>query len=819
MSEAVPGRPASGRGRLRALLAVAALTAGLLTLPTVAVPASAALPPGHGEVVVTVTDARTGAPVVDAGVQAVEQAPGDGYASEWTDASGRATLTLPAGRYDVEIDHERYVGGPLPQAVVVVAGAPTPVAARLERGSTIRAMISFDRRPAPGVFVTAERITGDYSRSCTTGPDGSCELAGLPAGEYRGLASPLGADDPDYTFYGDAEWLAGGSTLHVGADAVVEVAVELQPQGLLAGTVALPFALAGGDVGVGVAVEYLDDGSGEDTDYAFLDIAPGATAPFSVQVDTGRPFRIALEGYRADRSVLLRQYWTPSGMAAEGSSLQVGFSEKREVQLTGTLGASIEGTISVASVPGTRASGLAMAAPAPRALPGGAAPDLRAAAGARPDSSVDGFFAEREAAQRQDTAAGAPRAADSPAEDGAVGDPLAAITLYQELEDGLWPIDWTIVGGAEMLDRTVPFAFGGLAPGSYTLRFEGEPCSEYWRDQPTLESATRIRITAAGTVVPIAASLRSDAAGCPDVALPDAARLSGSDRYETAIAISQSSYWDGGAQVVYLASGQNYPDGLAAGPAAAHQGGPVLLTPTASIPQSVLDEIERLGPAQIVIVGGEPSVSGAVERAVRGLGIGEVVRLGGTDRFHTSRLVAEHAFAEGADSAFFATGFKFPDALAAGPAAAALGGPVLLVNGTTATLDAATRTTVSALGIRWAGVVGDGQSVSAGIEADLAGRVGAADRFAGADRFATAAALGEVFSMAPVVFVASGEGFADALPGAAAAGAWGAPMVLARSGCMPEVTRTTIERWGPELTILLGGEPTLGRSTASYVTC
>lgn len=306
--------------------------------------------------------------------------------------------------------------------------------------------------------------------------------------------------------------------------------------------------------------------------------------------------------------------------------------------------------------------------------------------------------------------------------------------------------------------------------------------------------------------------------GDPTEPLPTAQRIAGADRYSTAVEISRRAF-PSRAPVVYLASGESFPDGLAAGPAAAAQGGPVLLTTRASAPRVVLDEIDRLRPERVVIVGAEPSVSAEVETTVRQLPTApEVVRLGGTDRFHTSRLIAEYAF-ESATDALVATGLKFPDALAAGPLAARRGGPVLLVNGGSGTLDTETRETLERLGVGWVGVVGDASSVSAGIASGLGSAGIDVDRYAGADRFATAAQLAREFGVVETAYLASGTGFPDALAGAAAAGATGAPLLLSRHGCMPAATRSALIRAEPDDVLVLGGLPTLSQAAAAYTRC
>ncbi|UOW01518.1 cell wall-binding repeat-containing protein [Agrococcus sp. SCSIO52902] len=306
--------------------------------------------------------------------------------------------------------------------------------------------------------------------------------------------------------------------------------------------------------------------------------------------------------------------------------------------------------------------------------------------------------------------------------------------------------------------------------------------------------------------------------GDPTITLPTATRVSGADRYATAVQVSRRTFATT-APVVYLASGQDFPDGLAAGPAAAHEGGPVLLTPQGSIPQAVLDEIRRLRPAKVVIVGAEPSVSAAVQAAVQALDPNrEVVRLGGVNRYETSRLIAEHAF-DAAASAFVATGIRFPDALAAGPAAALRDGPVLLVDGRAAHVDAATLATLQDLGVGWAGVVGDASSVSQGIAAGIGAAGLTVQRYAGSDRYATAVQLSRLFSDVSAAYVASGTGFPDALAGAAAAGATGAPLLLTGPSCMPATTRSALIAFMPDDVLVLGGTPTISEASAQYTSC
>ena len=74
---------------------------------------------------------------------------------------------------------------------------------------------------------------------------------------------------------------------------------------------------------------------------------------------------------------------------------------------------------------------------------------------------------------------------------------------------------------------------------------------------------------------------------------PSVIRLSGSDRYSTATAISKHAF-PSGASTIYIATGLNYPDALAGGPAAGVNDAPILLVRTDCIPGTTETEIERI---------------------------------------------------------------------------------------------------------------------------------------------------------------------------------------------------------------------------------
>jgi putative cell wall-binding protein len=104
----------------------------------------------------------------------------------------------------------------------------------------------------------------------------------------------------------------------------------------------------------------------------------------------------------------------------------------------------------------------------------------------------------------------------------------------------------------------------------------------------------------------------------------------------------------------------------------------VLLVEDDSIPSVVADELRRLSPDRIVVLGASAVVSTEVETELGQFTVGGVSRLGGSDRWETSAEISASTFQPGVDVVFLANGRNFPDALAGAAAAGSLGGPVLL---------------------------------------------------------------------------------------------------------------------------------------------
>lgn len=315
-------------------------------------------------------------------------------------------------------------------------------------------------------------------------------------------------------------------------------------------------------------------------------------------------------------------------------------------------------------------------------------------------------------------------------------------------------------------------------------------------------------------------------------------RLAGSDRFATAVAISQERYAPGdlAGGAVVLATGLSFPDALAGSTLAGAVGGPILLTRPDSLPGAVRSEISRLGARTVYVLGGPRAVSDSVLAAVRSIpGVTRVERVYGRDRYATAAAVARKTRsilgASMPRTAFLASGLNFPDALAAAPVAAANGAPILLTG--PASLAPAARSAISDLGITDVIVVGGPRVVTEGARSAAASLVGGTAhtrRVSGANRYETAQRLAEwaaeldspgadgfvgtsanpqalrALSEAASAGFASGENYPDALAGGALCGLAGSPMLLVEPDRVPSAV------WSRHLSRLAGHGRVFGKS-------
>ncbi len=255
------------------------------------------------------------------------------------------------------------------------------------------------------------------------------------------------------------------------------------------------------------------------------------------------------------------------------------------------------------------------------------------------------------------------------------------------------------------------------------------------------------------------------------VTVGDADRLAGADRYGTAANLvrmmwngSEDPWWNEGpwGNAAILASGEDYPDALAATPLSLRSGNPILLTRSGSLPPEVAAEIVRLSLSAtwtgndftVYVCGSSATISDEVVRQVEALdNVVKVVRIAGGNRFETAAALSDAAddldlgrrrptASMEADSvvreAFVVNGQMWADGLGAGPVAGFAHAPLLMCTRTA--LPPATRDWISDNGVSNVHVIGGPSTVDTSVLDAIASlpTTPTVDRIAGADRWGTA---------------------------------------------------------------------------------
>ncbi|MGB3830101.1 MAG: cell wall-binding repeat-containing protein [Ornithinimicrobium sp.] len=343
--------------------------------------------------------------------------------------------------------------------------------------------------------------------------------------------------------------------------------------------------------------------------------------------------------------------------------------------------------------------------------------------------------------------------------------------------------DSATVAPSETVAMTATWS--GLAPGAHYLG------SINYDANGTMVDRTLVNITAAPLEVD---------------------RIAGEDRYDTAAKIALS--YPEAVDTVFVSSGLSFADALSGSSAAStatvpgtleagNQAAPMLLTRSERLPDPTVAALNELDPDQIVILGGTKVVSPAVENALEDYGT--VERIGGSDRYETSQLLAE-TYPEDVPVVYVASGAEahFADALSGGALAGTQGAPVVLVRPDR--VDDFTQAALDYLNADEVVVLGGPAAVSETVYRSI----GADNRLWGDDRYKTAVAISNEFEGdIAATLVASGLAWPDALAGASFSGYLGQPLTLSGTNDVPDVVMTELDRLSPDSVTLLGGQKVL----------
>jgi len=306
-------------------------------------------------------------------------------------------------------------------------------------------------------------------------------------------------------------------------------------------------------------------------------------------------------------------------------------------------------------------------------------------------------------------------------------------------------------------------------------------------------------------------------------AKPPKVRITGDDRYAMSVAASHAAFpGRARAPVVFLVSGESQAEAYGAVPAAAVQGGAVLLTRPDGIPRVTAAELDRLDPDRIVLVGGTKVLGPAVARAAADHAPA-VDRVEGGSPVGTSSELTRYAFPE-ATRAWVVAEDRPEHAVVAATAAAASRSPVLVVDGSAGRLPSGQADLLRELGVTSVTVVGPESAVSAGIADDLEAVVGAGEvvRASGKDRYDVAARVNELAFPdldKGIAYVGNGRAMTNAYAGAFLAGLSKRPLYYALPYCVPSTVRPALVGPGVSRVVLLGSESSVRRLAGRLEPC
>jgi putative cell wall-binding protein len=155
-------------------------------------------------------------------------------------------------------------------------------------------------------------------------------------------------------------------------------------------------------------------------------------------------------------------------------------------------------------------------------------------------------------------------------------------------------------------------------------------------------------------------------------------RIGGATRYDTSEQINDKLNAAQGTPVI-IASGENFPDALSISSIAAAKGYPILLTQDNTLPDQTKDELNKIKPSAIYVIGGTGVISQNTFNALKNYSSG-VYRISGADRYETSLNICKTFDFNNSSTMVIATGTDFKDALSGSTVAAKYNAPILLIN-------------------------------------------------------------------------------------------------------------------------------------------
>lgn len=237
-------------------------------------------------------------------------------------------------------------------------------------------------------------------------------------------------------------------------------------------------------------------------------------------------------------------------------------------------------------------------------------------------------------------------------------------------------------------------------------------------------------------------------------------RIYGQNRFKNAVEISKKGWIT--AQKVFIANGYKFTDSLTGSPLAALNNAPILLTRDNTLPEETLAELKRLKAKEIVILGGELSVSKNIVNTLKQNGF-NVSRIGGNNRYTQAELVANEIMkVEGKNrDAFLTSGEVFSDALSISTVASGKRLPIYLTRGNR--LDQSVLNAIPFVN-SWK-IIGGKLSISKSVENEMKKAGAKVKRIEGQNRYEVNRNVLNYYGVPEKhLYVTSGEHYSDTLP-------------------------------------------------------
>ncbi|MCI6001283.1 MAG: cell wall-binding repeat-containing protein, partial [Finegoldia magna] len=248
-------------------------------------------------------------------------------------------------------------------------------------------------------------------------------------------------------------------------------------------------------------------------------------------------------------------------------------------------------------------------------------------------------------------------------------------------------------------------------------------------------------------------------------------RIAGQNRYESAAKISREQFTN--AKKVIVVNAQKYADALSATTLSDGKYS-ILYTEKDSLPTATRNEIQRLSPVEVYLLGGQQSISAGIENILKKYS-DKVTRIAGRDRYETSAKVAAMSNKK---NVVIASGENFSDPLYASSYAYSNNAKILLSSGKTLSRETRDYLARNKSSIGKVTVVGGGQSISSATVRYIQSVTGKnVSRISGRNRYDGSVKVANSMNK-DKVFIASGEDFADALAISPLAQKLNAPILL-----------------------------------------